>query len=278
MKFECIKKTYCHILIHKCSVYKRIWNLCIIYIFNLSLPFLFERKKESRERGRAHEGKVQWVRVPEYPRQVLRQSWHTGRNRKVHEQQNRERYQNRGVNDHRPANEAKHKQQHAARIHGAALAWWNAGTEKATEGPRVYLCRQSLSFSRCHKNNAISSSFPLFCGGGGAMTSPLSSPPRPSRREPHSISAETQPAPEHPPLLPSRLHRLESIKICIIYSHRALRTNGYHHTHLINLYTKPWQDHNYFGPAADIFPAYPNANMRKSRNCLRPMHKVYLNA
>lgn len=81
----------------------------VIYISNLSLLLLFEGKAESKERERAHAAKVQWVRVPEYPWEVLRQSWHTSRNRKVHKQQNRERYQDSGINDHRPANEAKHK-------------------------------------------------------------------------------------------------------------------------------------------------------------------------
>lgn len=33
----------------------------------------------------------------------------------------------------------------------------------------------------------------------------------------------------------------------------------------INLYTKPWHDSDYFGTAADIFPAYPNANTEEKK-------------
>lgn len=53
------KKIYCHIPVQKYYVYKRIWNVYIIYISNLSLLFLFEGKRESREKERAHEAKVQ---------------------------------------------------------------------------------------------------------------------------------------------------------------------------------------------------------------------------
>lgn len=62
-----------------------------------------------------------------------------------------------------------------------------------------------------------------------------SPPPRAaSRRDPRSIYAATQRHSQpwsSSPLLPRGVHRLESFKICIIYSHRALRTNGYHDTH-----------------------------------------------
>lgn len=229
------------------------------------------RRTESRGAAKAHQDGVQWVRVPEDPWEVLRQSWHPSGNGKVHEQQNRERHQDGRVNDHRPANEAKHKQQHAARIHGAALAWWNAGSKKAMQGPRGDLWRQSLSFSRHHKNNAISSSsssgVPLFCSSSKAMTSPPSSPSPLLAASNRCSSAEARPEQECFSLLPRRVHRLQSSQICIIYSQQALRTSGYRahasmatHTHKDAARRRSGRA----GTAADIFPACPNVNTPKS--------------
>lgn len=94
-----------------------------------------------------------------------------------------------------------------------------------------------------------------------------SPPPRAgSRRAPRSIYAATQRYSQpwsYPPLLPHRVHRLESLKICIIYSCGALGTNRYHDTHLHRLVHKAMARYPLCWDSCWCFPCLPQRKHSK---------------
>lgn len=253
------KKKYCYIPVHK-YVYKRIWSLYTIDIPNLSFLALAVWKENGKQRTQKEHMKPRFSRA-EYLSILGRFCVKAGTPVEIEKCTSSKTERDTRIAELMTTAPPTKPNTNSSMHPGFMALCWHGETP---EPRRLHRGRGCIFVGKvCHSATATKT-----MPSAAAFHSSAAAPEQWHHRSPppRSIDAATQRHSQpwsYSPLLSRRVHRLESFKICIIYSHQALRTNGSHDAHLRQPVHKATAGYPLFWGSCWHFPCLPECKHSK---------------